>query len=85
VQVGGALGLAVLATLAATRTGGLLAQGDSAAAALTGGSRLAFLIGAGLIVAAVAVALTVLQPDRRTREQLEPQRAEPELVSSEAA
>ncbi len=85
VQVGGALGLAVLATLAATRTGGLLAHGDSAAAALTGGSRLAFLIGAGLIVAAVAVALTVLQPDRRTREQLEPQRAEPELVSSEAA
>src|SRR6266508_2113296 len=62
-QVGGALGLAVLATLAATRTGGLLAHGDSAAAALTGGSRLAFLIGAGLIVAAVAVALTVRPPD----------------------
>jgi EmrB/QacA subfamily drug resistance transporter len=44
-QVGGALGLAVLATLATTRTEHLLASGDSTAAALTGGYHLAFLIG----------------------------------------
>jgi EmrB/QacA subfamily drug resistance transporter len=68
VQVGGALGLAVVATLAATRTNSLLAAGDSHAAALTGGYRLAFTIGAGLIVAALAVALTVLVPERRTSE-----------------
>ena len=46
VQVGGAIGLAVLATLATERTDDLLADGESTAAALTGGYHLAFLIGA---------------------------------------
>jgi MFS family permease len=64
VQVGGALGLAVLATLASTRTGSALAHGATAATALTDGSRLAFVIGAALVVASIAVALTVLQSDR---------------------
>jgi hypothetical protein len=36
-QVGGALGLAVIATLSTTRTGGLLAAGASTASALTAG------------------------------------------------
>jgi MFS family permease len=62
-QVGGALGLAVLATLATTRTDGLLEQGEPAAAALTDGYTLAFLIGAGLVVAGVAIAATVLRPE----------------------
>ena len=62
-QVGGAVGLAVLATLAAERTEGLLADGESAASALTGGYQLAFIVGAGLVVAAVAVAVTVLRPE----------------------
>jgi EmrB/QacA subfamily drug resistance transporter len=84
VQVGGALGLAVLATLAATRTGGLLARGDSAAAALTGGARLAFVIGAALLVAAVAVAVTVLQSERQVMERADPERAEREPVSEAA-
>jgi EmrB/QacA subfamily drug resistance transporter len=61
-QVGGALGLAVLATLSTTRTGNLLTAGDSATSALTSGFHLAFLIGASLVVAAIAVAMTVLQP-----------------------
>ncbi|MGH8962256.1 MAG: MFS transporter [Jatrophihabitantaceae bacterium] len=60
-QVGGALGLAVLATLSAGRTGTLTAQGHSAAAALTGGYHLAFLVAAALILAAIAIALTVLR------------------------
>ncbi len=64
-QVGGALGLAVLATLSSTRTEDLLAAGDSTAAALNGGYHLAYLIGAGLILAALAVALLVLQPERK--------------------
>ena len=59
-QVGGAIGLAVLATLAATRTDELAAGGESSASALTGGYHLAFLVGAGLVVAAMVVALTVL-------------------------
>ncbi len=61
-QVGGALGLAVLATLSATRTRDLLAGGQSTPAALTGGYHLAFLIAAGLVLAAIVVALTVLRP-----------------------
>jgi EmrB/QacA subfamily drug resistance transporter len=60
-QVGGALGLAVLATLSATHTKHLLASGKSTAAALTGGYHLAFLIGAGLIALAIAVAAVVLR------------------------
>jgi MFS family permease len=60
-QVGGALGLAVLATLASDRTEVLRQSGDSVASALTGGYRLAFIVAAGLVAAAIAVALTVLQ------------------------
>ena len=61
-QVGGALGLAVLATLATSRTDGLLAQGEDPASALTSGYRLAFVVGAGAVVAAMVVAATVLKP-----------------------
>ena len=64
-QVGGALGLAVVATLAATRTNGRLADGVSTAAALTDGYRLAFLIAAILVAASVVVALVLLEPERR--------------------
>jgi EmrB/QacA subfamily drug resistance transporter len=45
-MMGGALGLAVLASLAASRTDTLLASGDSRISALTGGYNLAFLVGA---------------------------------------
>jgi NADH:ubiquinone oxidoreductase subunit 6 (subunit J) len=69
--VGGALGLAVLATLAATRTDHLAADGRSTAAALTGGYQLAFLIAGVLVLAAIVVAAIVLEPDRRTAEQVE--------------
>ncbi|HYY21704.1 MAG TPA: DHA2 family efflux MFS transporter permease subunit, partial [Thermoleophilaceae bacterium] len=62
-QVGGAIGLAVLATLATSRTEHLLAGGERTASALTGGYHLAFLIAAGLVVAAIAVAITALTSD----------------------
>jgi EmrB/QacA subfamily drug resistance transporter len=61
VQVGGAIGLAVLATLATERTGGLLAEGESAPAALNAGYHLAYLLGAGLVAIAVVVALMVVR------------------------
>jgi predicted MFS family arabinose efflux permease len=67
-QVGGALGLAVLATLSATHSDSLLGDGETAAAALTGGYQLAFLIGAALVVAAIAVAVAVLEPEQRAAE-----------------
>jgi EmrB/QacA subfamily drug resistance transporter len=62
VQVGGAIGLAVLATLATERTDSLRAAGSSADAALNGGYHLAFLIGAVLIASAIMAALTILRP-----------------------
>src|SRR3954468_21542832 len=61
-QVGGALGLAVLATLSTTRSGDLLADGASGASALTSGYHLAFAIGAGLVLAALALSATLLGP-----------------------
>ncbi|MFI7642024.1 MFS transporter [Nonomuraea sp. NPDC049400] len=63
-QVGAAMGLAVLATLSATRTGGLAAEGRSEAEALTGGYQLAFLIGTALVAVSFVIALTVLKPER---------------------
>ena len=47
-QVGGAIGLAVLATLSTERTQSLLDDGVSNASALTSGYHVAYLIGAGL-------------------------------------
>jgi MFS family permease len=58
-QVGGALGLAVLATLASARSGHLRAGGDGTASALTGGYHLAFWIATALVGAAIVVALVV--------------------------
>jgi len=61
-QVGGALGLAVLSTLAADRTDTLRAAGHSSRAALTGGYHLAFVVAAGMVLAAIAVGVAVLRP-----------------------
>jgi EmrB/QacA subfamily drug resistance transporter len=60
-QVGGAIGLAVLATVSAERTQSLLADGDSQAAALTGGFHVAYLIGAALAFVGIAAAVFVLR------------------------
>jgi EmrB/QacA subfamily drug resistance transporter len=62
VQVGGAIGLAVLATLASQRTEDLQAAGHSMASALTGGFHLAYLVGAGITAVAIVVAIVVLEP-----------------------
>jgi EmrB/QacA subfamily drug resistance transporter len=61
-QVGAALGVAVLSTVAASRTGHLLDSGRTDAAALTGGYHLALGIAAGLAVTAMVLAVTVLRP-----------------------
>jgi hypothetical protein len=65
-QVGGALGLAVLATLSTTRSNSLLARGEQAASALTDGYHIAFATGAILVIAAIVLTLTLLRsPGRR--------------------
>ncbi|MCP9953154.1 MFS transporter [Actinomadura madurae] len=60
-QVGMAVGVAVLTTLAASRIKSLRLDGRDGAAALTGGYHLAFGVSAGLLAAALAVALLVLR------------------------
>jgi EmrB/QacA subfamily drug resistance transporter len=59
-QVGGAIGLAVLATLATERTDALLADGESTASALNSGYHLAYLIGAVAIAVAVLATLVIV-------------------------
>jgi EmrB/QacA subfamily drug resistance transporter len=61
-MMGGALGLAVLASLAAARTDTLEAAGESSLEALVGGYRAAFLLGAVFAAAAALVGLLALRP-----------------------
>jgi MFS family permease len=58
-MMGGALGLAVLASIAASRTDGSAASGDDHRAALTSGYHAAFLVGA-LFAGAAAVTAAAL-------------------------
>lgn len=60
-QIGMALGIAVLSTLAASRTESLTAAGAPVPEALTGGYHLAFAVGAALILVALGIAATVLR------------------------
>jgi EmrB/QacA subfamily drug resistance transporter len=54
-MMGGAVGLAVLASVAASRTSDLIDAGESNAAALTGGYHVAFLLGALFALGAAAI------------------------------
>ncbi|WP_249009671.1 MFS transporter [Conexibacter sp. DBS9H8] len=60
-QVAGALGLALLATLATAHTSALVHGGEPLGPALISGYHLAFLIGAGALLAALGLVLTVLR------------------------
>ena len=80
-QVGGALGLAVLATLAGSRTLSLLHDGAGSAVALAGGYHLAWLVGAGTVVVTLALAVSLL----RGRPSMPVELPETECVECEAA
>jgi EmrB/QacA subfamily drug resistance transporter len=84
-QVGGALGLAVLATLSATRTHDVVGAGKVTASALTSGYHLAFVIGAVLVLAAVVVAATVLKAPQQAQIATEAQPDEAQAAWAEAA
>jgi EmrB/QacA subfamily drug resistance transporter len=60
-MMGGALGLAVLASVAAARTDTLTASGDGTLEALTGGYHAAFLLGAVFAAAAAAIGAAFLR------------------------
>jgi EmrB/QacA subfamily drug resistance transporter len=60
-MMGGALGLAVLASIAASRTDSLLASGEGELAALNGGYHIAFIVGAAFALTAVVIAASLLR------------------------
>jgi MFS family permease len=76
-QFGGALGLAVLSTIATSRTDNLLSSGSSPANALTEGFQSAFLGGAIIAVLGLVATLVLI----RTRDS----RAHVEMARAEAA
>ena len=74
VQLFGAIGLAVLGTVATDHYKSLTAKGDSLTSALTGGYHLAYLVGAVCVVVGVLAAMLVLRPPTHSL----PQEADPD-------
>jgi EmrB/QacA subfamily drug resistance transporter len=72
-QVGGALGLAVLATIANSRSEDLFAEGSGRATALTEGFQSAFLAGAGIAILGLIAVLTLIR-NRDSRAHIEAER-----------
>jgi MFS family permease len=62
--VGGSLGLAILTTLAASRTERLTGGGERVVAATADGYRLAFTVATGIAAAALVLAAAILRPGR---------------------
>ena len=73
-QVGGALGIAVLSTIATSRTSHALAHGTALPSALVHGFTGAFVVGAGIAAVGIVAALTLIRRDEleQAPEQLEP-------------
>jgi hypothetical protein len=70
-EVGGALGLAVVAAIAATRTNSMLAAADSMMAALVAGYRLAFAICTICLIVGAGIAIVALQSGRNAERSLQ--------------
>jgi EmrB/QacA subfamily drug resistance transporter len=66
-QVGGALGLAVLATIAGVRASELAQTGANAASALAGGYHMAWFVSAGIVAVTIAISVALLR-DRNRQE-----------------
>jgi hypothetical protein len=79
-QVGGAIGLAVLATLSTSHTESLLADGRSAPSALTSGFHLAFGIGAALVAIAIVITATVIRSVVAPQPAIDTESSSPELT-----
>ena len=70
-QVGGALGLAVMATLAGSRTIDLVQSGTDSITALAAGYHLAWLVGAGIVVVTLATSAWLLTSRTATRAEVD--------------
>jgi EmrB/QacA subfamily drug resistance transporter len=81
-QVGGALGLAVMATLAGSRTVDLINNGTETLTALAAGYHFAWLVGAAIVVVSLAAAAWVLFPRKAVAQVALPS---DECVGCEAA
>jgi EmrB/QacA subfamily drug resistance transporter len=64
-QLGGALGLAVIASVVASRTGTLLARGTTLGTAMTGGFHTGFAVSGALLIAAALAGIVLLREDGR--------------------
>jgi MFS family permease len=73
-QMGGAIGLAVVGTISAEHTRVLVAQGNTFVSALTGGYQLAFLLAAISVAGGLVVVLTVLRSPSGGDRRREPAR-----------
>ena len=78
-QISGALGLAVLSTIAANRTKGLVSAHHELTSSLISGYHVAFLAGAGVIATGIVLAFVLLRP--AAAEQSELRLAEPAAAS----
>ena len=80
-QIGGALGIAALSTIATSRTDGKVASGVALPTALVDGFTVAFLVGAGIAAVGIVAALTLIRRD----ELQQPAEVEPEPALELAA
>jgi EmrB/QacA subfamily drug resistance transporter len=80
-QVGAAVGLALLATLSAARGAAAVRAGAAPLVALTQGYRFALVVAAGLVAMAILVAVTVLRPTRAGSAAAQP--AEPVAAAAD--
>jgi EmrB/QacA subfamily drug resistance transporter len=75
-QIGGALGVAILSTIATTTTDDAVAAGDSVPVALTDGFQAAFLVGAAIALVGILVSIFIVRREDLTpQEAIEPQPA----------
>jgi EmrB/QacA subfamily drug resistance transporter len=82
-MMGGALGLAVLASLAASRSNTLSESGEGTLAALTGGYHLAFVVGAVFAAAAATIGATLLREGKQVRAQAAHEQADRAFANAE--
>jgi len=86
-QIGAAVGLAVLGTVSTAHARALMAQGESLSAALASGYQLAFLLAASSVMAGLIVVMAVLRSSdgRGSMRRSEPARLEIDEAQAEAA
>jgi len=84
-QLSGALGLAVLSTIAADHTRALSAAGHSPTSAMIGGYHVAFLCGAALIAVGIALAVLLLRPARSPQAEVAALPTRPTAIDLEHA